>query len=148
MWEHGNPKYIAEEIIRIVNQNQYRVNHCIIDPLSRSGEPNDNDVFSVLSQTLGSHGISLDVASKDKENGIALLNTMLWSENEMPQLFFFKDCVKTIQQVDDWIFDPETFKPSKENDDMVEALYRLALLDTSWYPETVFDIKNQKNVML
>ena len=76
LWEHGNPKYIAEEIVRIVRKNDYRVGRCIIDPLAKSGESNDNDVYSIVSDILGSYYISLDTASKDKDNGIALVNNL------------------------------------------------------------------------
>jgi hypothetical protein len=148
IWQHGNPKYIGEEIIRVVNQNMYRVHRCIIDPLSKSGMDNDNDVFTVLSQSLGSHNIGLETASKDKDNGIAMLNTLLWSENEAPQLFFFKNCIKSVQGIDDWIYDPETFKPSKEDDDFPEAIYRLALLNTEWFPEAIYDVSKQKPMMI
>ena len=68
----------------------------------------------------------------------------------MPGLFFFEDCVKTIQQVEDLMYDAESLKPTamKVEDDFTECLYRLILLDTQWYPETVYDVKQQKNVLL
>ena len=150
IWQHGNPKFIAEEIIRIVRNGDYRVGRVTIDPLSRSGEDNDNDVFRIVADTLGSRNISLEVASKDKDNGIALLNNLLMTENEMPGLYFFRDCPKTITQVEDLMYDPDTLKPTavKVDDDFTEALYRLALLDTQWYPEAVYNLSNQKSMML
>jgi hypothetical protein len=149
LWEHGNPKAIAEEIVRIVNRGDYRMGRCIIDPLAKSGEPNDNDVYTVMSQVLGAHNISLETASKDKDNGIALVNDLLWTENAMPGLFFFEDCPMTIKQVEDLMYDPETLKPTavKVDDDFTECLYRLALLNTEWFPETIYKI-NDKPMML
>ncbi|MFH0754944.1 MAG: hypothetical protein V2A70_10310 [Candidatus Omnitrophota bacterium] len=144
----GNPKFVGEEIIRYIKDNNLRVGRAQIDPLAKGDENNDMTVYEILSHTLGAYGISLEVASKDKDNGISMLNTMLWSENEMPQLFFFSDCVKTIQGLEDWMYDAETFKPSKEKDDFCECSYRLALMDTQWYAEVNFDVSKQKNVML
>ena len=122
---------------------------CIIDPLSKSGEPNDNDVYTIVSDALGSRNISLDTASKDKDNGISLLNNLLWSENEMPGLYFFEDCIMTIKQTEDLMYDPESLKPTamKVEDDFTECLYRLALLDTQWHPELTL-VSNQRSMML
>jgi hypothetical protein len=144
----GNPKYVGEEIIRYLKSNNLRVGRGIIDPLAAGDKNNDETVFDILSGVLGARGILLETASKDKENGIALLNNLLWTENEMPGLFFFDSCVRTIQQVEDWMYDAETLKPSKEDDDFVEALYRLALLDTQWYSEDNYNLSLQKNVIV
>ena len=77
-----------------------------------------------------------------------MLNSLLWTENEMPGLFFFKDCVKTVQQVEDWMYDPETLKPSKVDEDFVECLYRLVLKNTQWFDEFQLNTTKQKAVML
>jgi hypothetical protein len=150
LWEHGNPKAIAEEIIRVVRAGDWRMGRCIIDPLAKSGEPNDNDVYTIMAQVLGAHNISLDVASKDKDNGIALVNNLLWTENQMPGLWLFDSCPMTIKQVEDLMYDPESLKPTavKVDDDMTECLYRLSLLDTQWYPQDTHDTSKQRNVML
>jgi len=142
----GNPKFVAEEIIRYLETIKCRVGYGQIDPLSKSDNNNDNTVYQIVSDTLAAHNISLDVASKDKDNGIAMVNNLLWTENEMPGLFFFKDCVKTIQQVEDLMYDEESLKPiaKKVDDDFTECLYRLALLGTEWWDAkaTVADSKS------
>jgi hypothetical protein len=145
----GTPKAFAEELIRKIKERNYeRVNLVRIDPLARSGEPNDMDVFKIVYDTLASHNLNLEVSSKDKDNGIALLNNLLWSENEIPVLHFFRDCVKTIDQIENWMFDPDTFKPSKVDDDAVECLYRLCLADTQWFPEYQPNSSKNKSVIL
>jgi hypothetical protein len=134
IWDRGNPKYIAEEIIRKIKLRNYeRVNSIEIDPLSKGGTDNGIDVFSEVAGVLGAHNYSLGTASKDKEVGIAILNNLLWTENEMPGLFYFKDCPMSIQQSEDWMYDAETLKPSKTDDDAVECIYRLVLKNTQWY---------------
>ncbi len=148
--EFGNPKAIAEEVIRRVHRNQYRINRVTIDPLSRGDQNNEATVFEKVEQTLGSRNIGLEVASKDKDSGIALVNNLLWTENEMPGLYFFRDCVNTIRQTEDLMYDPESLKPTamKVEDDFTECLYRLALIDTTWYPERMMSVSEQRNVML
>jgi hypothetical protein len=144
----GNPKFVGEEIVRYVKDNSLRVGIGLIDPLAKGDSNNDNTVFEILGQTLGAYNIGLDVASKDKDNGIAILNNLLWGENEMPVLYYFKTCPKTIQQTEDLMYDPETFKADKKDDDFTEGCYRLALLDRQWYAEQNYDMSKQKSMML
>jgi len=148
IWDRGNPKYIAEEIIRRIQERHYeRINSIEIDPLAKGGTENDIDVYSIIADTLAAHFLPLGTASKDKDVGISITNNLLWSENEMPALYFFRDCVKTIEQTENLMYDPETLKPSKVDDDFTECLYRLALKNTQWYPEQQV-IANTKSVLL
>jgi hypothetical protein len=144
----GNPKFVGEEIIRYVKDNSLRVGIGLIDPLAKGDQNNDNTVFEILGQTLGAYNIGLDVASKDKDNGIAILNNLHWTENAMPGIWYFSSCPKTIQQTEDIMFDPETFKAEKKDDDFVEGCYRLALLNREWYAEENFNISKQRSIML
>ena len=147
---HGNPKFIAEEIVRYVQEKKLRVGIVQIDPLAKGDRNNDNTVYEIVAEVLGSHGLTLDVASKDKDNGIALVNNLLWTENEMPGLYFCENCVQTIRQTEDLMYDPDSLKPTavKVDDDFTECLYRLALIDTQWYPPVAYDASAQPNVML
>lgn len=133
----GNPKAVAEEIIRYLDNTKARVGRGQIDPLSKSDTNNDNTVFAIMQNVLSAYNITFEVASKDKDNGIAMVNNLLWTENEMPGLYFFDNCGKTIQQVEDLMYDPESLKPTalKVEDDFAECLYRLALIGTEWYAE-------------
>ena len=150
----GGPKFVGEEIERYIRTNSIRVGKVTIDPLAKGDGNADEEaktVFDKLSDTLSSFGICLDVASKDKDNGIQMVNDLLWTENQMPGLFFFSDCVNTIQQVEDLMYDPEDKNlkliAMKVDDDFTECLYRLALLDTQWFAEKIYTI-NDKPMML
>jgi hypothetical protein len=146
---HGNPKFIAEEIIRTIRKRDYlRINSCEVDPLAKGGEGNGIDVYSILAESLASQNIMLGTASKDKEVGISLVNDLLITENEMPALYFFKDCPKTIEQVENLMYDAETYKPQKTDDDFTECLYRLALKNTIWYSENYINREDRKAVIL
>lgn len=147
--ENGNPKYMAEQIVRVVKRNNYRTNKCVIDPLSKGDKNNDDTVYDRVAEALAPHGISLETASKDKDNGIALVNNLLWTENEMPGLYYFKSCPMSIQQTEDLMYDPESLKPTavKVDDDFTECIYRLALLNTQWFPEKMF-VDNKVNMVL
>jgi hypothetical protein len=147
--DRGNPKYIAEEIIRRIRERHYERIHSIeIDPLAKGGEGNEIDVYSIVAESLASRNYSLGTASKDKDVGISIVNNLLMSENEMPAMYFFKDCVKTIQQTEDLMYDPETFKAQKTNDDFTECLYRACLKNTEWYPEFQPNSSKNKSVIL
>lgn len=145
---HGNPESVVDEILRISKNNTLRLGRVGIDPLAKGGEDNQIDVFSKMSDRFASHGIVLETASKDKEVGISILNSLLWTENEMPGLFFFSDCINTIQQVEDWMYDPDTFKPSKVEDDFCECLYRLCLQNTEWFDESTVNMEKQPDILL
>lgn len=133
--ENGNPKYIAEEIVRKAKNNNYFISSITIDPLSKGDENahcEAQTVYKIIENVLRSYNYKLETATKDKDNGISILNDWLMSENQMPSLFFFKDMGIVIEQIEDWMYDPDTLKPSKENDDFCEVLYRIALRCKKW----------------
>ena len=66
----------------------------------------------------------------------------------MPGLFFFRDCGMSTRQVEDLMYDAETGKPQKTDDDFTECLYRIALKDTQWYAENYNKSNNSKAVIL
>jgi len=133
LWEHGNPKYISEVIMKYILENKLRVNRIEIDPLAKGDGNNDETVFEIMRRYFMSYGYSLHPASKDKDNGIAIIKNLLMTDNQMPALFFFKDLKKTINHVENWMTDPDTLKPSKDDDDFCECLYRIGLLNTQWF---------------
>jgi len=138
IWDHGNSKAMAERILKVLIDNSLRVGGIWIDPLAK-GDVNsgytDETVFQIMSDVFASHDIYLQVASKDKDNGIKLVEEMLMSENEMPSLFFFSDLKKSIEQIENYVIDPKTLKPSKVEDDFCENLYRYALINRQWEEE-------------
>ncbi len=136
IYEKGNPKYIAEEIIRKSQQGGYHINSITIDPLAKGDENahiEAQTVFKTMEKVFRAYNYRLETASKDKDNGIVMLNDSLKSENGMPQRFIFRDIGVVIEQLEDWMYDPETYKPSKENDDFCEVAYRIALRNTRWF---------------
>jgi hypothetical protein len=134
--QHGSWKDIGEEIVRKLKKYGCRVNQIAIDPLAKGDAQSDlagESVYDKMSDLLAAYGYMLIVASKDKENGIIGINDLLYTQNEMPALFVFDDLKVTIRQMEDWMYD-ENGKPSKEDDDMCENLYRLILLGTQYVP--------------
>lgn len=130
---HGDGDFIADQIIRIKEKRCYRIGKIIIDPLSKSDSNNENTTYGKVMKKLEQFGLELETAAKDKDSGVINLNTALMGPNKEPSLFIFRDCGKTIEQVEDWMYDPDG-KPSKDRDDYVENLYRLNLLETKWEP--------------
>ena len=129
---HGNGAFIADEIVKVVNRYHFRVNRIIIDPLSKSDTNNENSVYEHVDKGLSRFGLFLETACKDKTAGVIELNSLLFSQNQIPAIFFFRDLSVALPQIYGWIFD-DAGMPSKENDDQCENLYRLALLNTQYY---------------
>ena len=135
LFEHGDGKRLAEHVIRIVNRYSLRVKNIIIDPLAKgdkNSDPKALTTFDKIDRVLARYGYYLDVATKDKESGILEINNRLMGPNKQPSLFFFKDLTRTIMEVEGWMTDTKTGKPKKENDDMMENLYRILILGSEY----------------
>lgn len=139
VWGHGDGKWIGEEIVRKVLTNHYRVGKIIIDPLAKSDTNNEDasSTYDKIDAVLAAHGYNIDTASKDKISGIIMLKELLLGPNNQPSLFVFPDLPRTIYEVEGWMYETtgdDIGKPQKKDDDFPENLYRLALLDTQYYP--------------
>ena len=133
IWSHGDGKWLAEEIVRRVQRSSYRVGRVIIDPLAKGDSNNDNTTFDIIAEILMRYDMVLEVASKDKDAGILQIQDHLCGPNNMPSLFFFDHCFRTIYEAEGWMWDPkEPDKATKKDDHMMENLYRLLLLKTKW----------------
>jgi hypothetical protein len=131
IWGHGNAKWVGEAIIKAVKYNSYRVNRVVIDPLAKGDGNNDESMYEIIAKILMQHGLTLETATKDKEQGILEMKSHLLGPNQEPSIFFFDDLVRTIYEIEGWMWDDDQ-KASKEDDDMMENLYRLLLLNTKW----------------
>ncbi len=132
IWGHGNAKWVAESIVKAVKYHTYRVNRVVIDPLAKGDGNNDESMYEIIAKILMQNGMTLETATKDKEQGILEIKTHLKGPNNEPSIFFFDDLVRTIYEIEGWMWDKDTQKPQKIDDDQVENLYRLLLLNTKW----------------
>jgi len=132
IWENGNAKWVAEAIIKAVKYHSYRVNRVVIDPLAKGDGNNDESMYEIIAKILMQNGLTLETATKDKEQGILEMKTHLKGPNNEPSLFFFDDLRRTIYEIEGWMWDKDTQKPQKIDDDQMENLYRLLLLNTKW----------------
>lgn len=139
IWANGDGDYIADEILRRINRNNYRVNLVIIDPLSKGDDQNDeNTTFKKIQRKLWRHGIPLRVATKDKTSGILEVRNHLYGPNREPSIWFFSDLVRTIFEFEGYMY--KDGKILDEDDHMMENLYRLLLLNTRYVaPEDEYD---------
>jgi hypothetical protein len=134
IWDHHSPTALADAIVRRINRGSYRVNKVIIDPLSK-GDPNVGETtFDKIDLRLSQHGYTLDIASKDKDSGIAEIKDHLKGANNTPSLFFFDDLIRTTFELESWMYDEDSQKPQKKDDHMMENLYRILLENTVYYP--------------
>jgi len=132
IWGHGNAKWVAEAIVKSVKYHSYRVNRVVIDPLAKGDGNNDESMYEIIARILMHNGLTLETATKDKDQGILEIKSHLKGPNNEPSLFFFDDLKRTIYEIEGWMWDKDTQKPSKNDDDMMENLYRLLLLNTKW----------------
>lgn len=133
IWGHGSPDWLADQIARRVNLQQYRVNNVLIDPLSKGDQNNDFTVFQKIATGLARYNIPLRTATKDLYGGILEVKTALKGPNQMPSLFFFDDLKRTISEIEGYVWDKKN--PGHvldENDHMMENLYRICLLNTKY----------------
>ena len=143
IWNNGDAKWIADNIVRCVKQNVYRVNRVIIDPLAKGDTNQDVSTYETIARILARHDMMLEIASKDKDNGIMMIKEHLKGANNMPSLFLFNDMVRTLREIEGWMWEDDTNKASKKDDHMMENLYRTLLLDTHYYePEDEEDEDN------
>lgn len=146
IFENGDGKQTADRIVRIVNRYALRVNRVLCDPLAKGDQNNTNTTFDKISEVLARHGMALEVGSKDKQSGIIEINRHLKGPNNKPSLWFFSDLVRTIYEIEGWMYDKETQKPQKKDDHMMEGLYRILLLDTKWEdPDDEYDPDEEDN---
>jgi len=146
IWEHGDGKWVGEQIVRCIKQNNYRVGRIIIDPLAKGDSNNPNTVFEKVSLVLAQYGFYLETATKDKTAGILEIKNHLKGANNTPSLFIFDDLVRTIFEIEGYVYDKETQKPIDKDDHMCENLYRIMLLDTHYSDLDLLDgLEDQKN---
>jgi|GEM_PF-1962921 len=135
VWEHGDGNWLAEEIVRRVRTNAYRVNRIVIDPLAKGDSNSENTTYDKVQAVLARHDLLLETASKDKDSGIIAVKSHLKGPNNEPSLFVFDSCTRFIAEIEGYMYEDKgenMGKPSKEDDDMMENLYRLCLLDTEY----------------
>lgn len=133
IWGHGDGTWVGQQVARCCKLMGYRVNRVIIDPLAKGDKNNLNTVFDKVQLALWQNGYSLETAPKDKTSGILLTRDHLKGPNNMPSLFIFNDQVRTIYEIEGYMYDKETQNPMDKDDHMMENLYRLILLGTTWY---------------
>jgi len=147
IWGHGNAKWIAESIVKIVKRNAYRVNRVVIDPLAKGDSNNPETAFDIIANILARYDMVLETATKDKDQGILEIKNHLMGPNGVPSIWFFDDLVRTIYEIEGWMWDKDTQKAAKEDDDMMENLYRILLLNTQWEPQFIYYDEPVENFM-
>lgn len=147
IWEHLSPEGIADAIIEKKRENNWKILEVGIDPLAkgdsayirnRCGEVEDS--YTIIERILGTEGIELFAASKDKESGIRNIDAALKGVNGQPTLYFFRGKTDmAVKQLQRWIYG-EDEKPLKKEDDFPENLYRSTLLGS----EYTFDLSREE----
>lgn len=134
-WKNLSADEIADDIVRKVKFYGWKIEKAFIDPLSKGDTSymrnalgaNIRDTYSILDERLSVHGITLSVASKDKESGIKNIQSWLKGPNGMPTVYLFEDCERHFYEISRWVFDDHG-KPAKDGfDHFMENWYRYSL---------------------
>lgn len=143
IWEHLSPEGVSDSIIRDKKANAWNIRDAYIDPLSKGDTAYMKnrmgtdlvDSFSIISERLARHGITLWVASKDKDSGIRNIWKDLEGVNSIPTYYVFNTCKRHLVEINRWIYD-DNGKPAKgkedDFDDMMENWYRATLTGLKW----------------
>lgn len=127
--------WIVDSIMEIILSFNLRINRIIADPLS-DGDRNVHETtgtttFEIMSDRFADYGYFLEKASKTKSSGIIMINDKLRPQIGKPSLFFMESVPIAKIQCKKWRND-KTGKPSKDDDDQCENLYRLVSLETKY----------------
>ncbi len=134
-WKNLSADEIADDIVRKIKRYGWNIEDAYIDPLSKGDTAymrnalgtNVRSTYNILEDRLSDYGITLHVASKDKESGIKNIQTWLKGPNRMPTCYVFDTCDRHLYEVKRWVFDDEG-KPSKDGSDhFMENWYRYTL---------------------
>ena len=133
-WENLSAKGISDDIVRKIKKYGWNITDAYIDPLSKGDTAymrnvigsDMQDTFTQLEERLDRHGITLEVASKDKTSGIKNIEEWLVGPNKMPTCYIFDTCDRHLFEVKRWVYDDDG-KPVKENDHFMENWYRYSL---------------------
>ena len=142
IWEYGDGTQLGEMIIRKINANNYRVNRIVIDPLSKGDKNNPETVYQKVFNVLAKYGHPLETATKDLQAGILSVKEHLKGPNNLPSLFLLDNCMRTLYEIEGYMWDKETQKPVDKDDHMMENLYRICLLNTQYFDENEFESRD------
>ena len=135
IWEYGDGTALGDEIVRKVNQNSYRVNRIVIDPLSKGDSNNEETTYQKVFNSLAAYDLPLEVATKDLMGGILSVKDHLKGPNNRSSLFLLDNCIRTLFEIEGYMWDKKTGKPLDVDDHMMENLYRICLLNTKYVDE-------------
>lgn len=139
IWEYGDGTQVGEMIVRKVLTNAYRVNRCVIDPLSKGDRNNAETTYQKVWDVLARYDIPLETAVKDRDAGILAVKRHLRGPNNRASLFVMDNCRRTLYEIEGYMWEKDSGRPVDADDHAMENLYRLCLLDTRYVaPEEEF----------
>lgn len=154
-WENISADEIADDIIRKRNAFSWNIEDVFIDPLSKGDVlymknrmgTDLKDTYSIIEEKLSHHGITLHIASKDKDSGIKNLQSLLKGVNKMPTFYVFDTCERFQFEVLRWVFDNDG-KPSKDSSDhFMENAYRYTLVGNTYEAHKINPLPIQRTMV-
>ena len=113
VWQNCGSEELANEIVRLKQQNQWRMSYGEIDPLAkgdasyiRNRYGQGENSFTIIERKLRKYGIRLGEGSKAEKSYVKAVESRLKGVNgPNPTLYIFDTCKETIKQVQRWSYD-------------------------------------------
>lgn len=142
-FRHETPDQVADRIIDF-HKNTHRLELALIEPSSQGDTNRGESTFSIIENRLLEEGITLELGSKDLSGGILVMQECLRSKNGLASLFFFRNCERTIWEMQRYVWQDwknaggkdktEMNKPKDADDHMIECIRRLVQHPTDYVP--------------
>lgn len=119
---------LCEEIV--ARTKGYYIQDSLIDPFAKTRDPLDD---SCMMDEFIKFGVWCTEASKAKGEGILRARDFLRSRtNGTPTMQIGAHLKRFLFEIDNWVYDPDTFKPLDKDDHIMEDFYRLCLTDLTF----------------
>jgi hypothetical protein len=150
-WKNLSAGEIVDDIVRKIKLHGWNIEDAYIDPLSKGDVAYMRNAlgaeipstYSQIEERLETYGITLHVASKDKDSGIKNIQTWLKGPNGLPTCYLFDTCERHLYEVKRWVFD-EDQKPSKDGaDHFMENFYRYSLTGARYQEHVINPLPEQ-----
>ena len=142
-FRHETPDQVADRLIDF-HKHTHPLELVLIEPSSQGDTNRGESTFTIIENRLLEEQITLELGSKDLSGGILVMQDCLRSKNGLASLFFFRNCERTIWEMQRYVWQDwknaggkdktEMNKPKDADDHMIECIRRLVQHPADYVP--------------
>lgn len=142
-FRHETPDQVADRLIDF-HKNTHPLEVVLIEPSSQGDTNRGESTFTIIENRLLEAGITLELGSKDLSGGIQIMRDALRSKNGLASLFFFRNCERTVWEMQRYVWQDwknaggkdktEMNKPKDADDHLIECIRRLIQYPAAYVP--------------